>query len=162
MSKKLTKTDTKSTNYLGDSYWLNAAKQIEWPIDLKERHISVPESELYAAKDNLMVQHFVNNGWHIQSSIEVVKNRVFVAPVSDKPIFKPLKVVEVTEPKYKNGTKYLIKSTECIVQIVRLEKGKVQFHYLNRNKPDLLSSEENLDRVLRMQTWEVFNPQPEL
>lgn len=147
--------NTKSVgNSLGDSYWLNAAKQIEWPIDLAEKHISVPHNELDAAQDNLMAQHFLNNGWHIQSAIEVVKNKVFVAPVSDKPIFKPLKVAKITEPKYKNGTKYLIKSTECIVQIIRLEKGKVQFHYLNRNKPDLLSSEENLDAVLRKELWE--------
>lgn len=147
----------KDHGLLSDSYWLNAAKQIEWPVDLSERHISVPESELELASESPMVQHFINNGWHIQSAIVVGKNKVFVAPVSDGPIFKSVKIVpETAEPKYKLGAKFRIKSTECIVQIIRFEKGKVQFHYTNRNKHDLLSSEENLDRVLRMQLWEAI------
>jgi hypothetical protein len=42
-----------------DSYWLNAAKQIPWPVNLIEHHISVPESELQQAKDHFDGSTFV-------------------------------------------------------------------------------------------------------
>lgn len=106
------------------------------------------------AEQNLMVQHFRNNGFHIQSCIEVVHNKPYIAPVQDKPIFKPIKQapVEETTP-FKCEQKFLICSSECEVKIIRIEKGKIQMKYLNRNKPDLLSSVENLQKALRMGYW---------
>lgn len=154
-SNKRKSTDTKSGSYLGSEYWLNAAKQFPWPINLQDRIINVPHNELEVAEQDLMVEHFRNNGWHVQSCIEVVHTEPFIAPTSNGPIFKPLKPKEPeTESKYHLNDKFLIKSSECELKIIRLEKGKVQFHYTNRpGKVDLLSSEENLDGVLRKGYW---------
>ena len=153
-SNKQKKTVTKSGNSVGDPYWINAAKQFPWPIDLSERTIQVPHDELDAAEQDLMVEHFRNNGWHIQTCIEVVHTKPFVKPVSSGPMFKPVKIVEpVKDTKYKLEQRFKVLSSECELKIVRIEKGKIQFKYLNRNKPDLLSSEENLDNVLRKGYW---------
>jgi len=151
--KKSKKTDTKSTGSVGNEYWINAAKQIVWPIDLKERHISVPQAELTQAQDNLMVQHFCNNGWYIQSCIEVVKTKPFIAPITDRPIFKPIKIVEEKETLFKLEDKFKVLSTECELKIVHLEKGKLHLKYLNRNKPNIISSEENLSNMLKRKLW---------
>jgi hypothetical protein len=155
MSKSQKKTVTKSTNLLGDNYWNNAAKQIVWPVDLIQRHISVPESELQQAKDNLMVQHFCNNGWHIQSCIDVIKNKPFIAPVSTGPIFKPVKVVEVKESLYHLEDKFKVISTGEEFKIVFMDKGKLHLKYLNRDKPNIISSEENLSAMLNRKLWEI-------
>lgn len=138
-----------------ERYWINAAKQFIWPIDLKDKIIQVPEPELSKANDDLMVSHFRSHGWHIQSCISVEYTKPFIAPESNgKPIFKPVKEAEpIKETKYKINQEFTIQSSDCRVKIVRIEKGKIQFKYLNRNKPDLLSSEENLDAVLRKGYW---------
>jgi len=71
---------TKNTKLVGDkpvSYWENPAKQIEWRVDINEKHISIPLEETDRAKENLMVQHFINNGFFIQTCIPSTKNKVF-------------------------------------------------------------------------------------
>src|SRR6187549_2332247 len=112
-------------NILGQSkdYWINAAKQFVWPIDFEQLHISVPEKDLQLAADNLMVSHFKANGWHIQSAIAVEYTRPFVAPVSDKPIFKPIekKVIE-TEPEFKFNQLLKIASTGTQLRIISIDK----------------------------------------
>lgn len=154
-SNKRKNTDTKSGSYPGSEYWLNAAKQFPWPIDLQERVINVPHNELESAEQDLMVEYFRNNGWHIQSCIEVVHTKPFVKPVSNGPIFKPTKIVEpIPDTKYHKDDSFKIKSSDCELKIVRIEKGKIQFKYTNRpHKHDLLSSEDALDRALKMGYW---------
>lgn len=160
MATKPTKLAGKSTTkYLGNTahtkeYWMNAAKQIVWPVDYDEQHISVPYLELEMAKDNLIVQHFCNNGFHIQSAISVEKTIPFVAPVTPGPIFRGV-VIQEEKPKtlYQTGEKFKVRSTECELEIVHQEKGKIHFKYLNRNKPDIISSEEQLTKVIRWQQW---------
>lgn len=150
---------TKNTKSAGNNnYWLNAAKQFVWPIDEKEKTILVPQSELELAEQDLMVLHFRNNGWHIQSVIgEVEKKRVFSTDglKSDKPIFKPVKkeVKEVKLSRFTINNRFKITSTECELKITHIEQGKIHLHYTNKNKPDLITSEENLNKVLRMGVW---------
>jgi len=153
-SNKPKKADTKSSSYPGKSYFENAAKQFEWPINFEDKTILVPESELSKAEDNLMVAHFRSHGWHIQSCIDVIKTKPFIAPVLNGSMFKPLKPMEEKEQLFKLNDKFKILSTECLVQIFHMEKGKIHMRYLNRNKPNLLSSEENLSAMLRRKLWE--------
>lgn len=151
---------TKRIKSVGNlSYWQNAAKQIEWPVDFEEKHISVPESELQYASEHLMVQHFCNNGFHIQSCIgDIPRTTVYVAPVSDKPIFRPIAksvAPEAVVRPYQQGNKFRIKSTNCELEITHIESGKVHFVYTNRpHKAPLLNSIESLDKVLKMEVWE--------
>lgn len=135
-------------------YWQNAAKQFIWPINFDELHILVPEKDLILAEDNLMVQHFRANGWHIQPVIDVQYTKPYVAPENKGPMFKAFKQEEKQEEsKFKCEQRFKVISSDCELKIVRLEKGKVQLHYTNRNKPDLLTSEENLIRALNIGTW---------
>lgn len=135
-------------------YWVNAAKQFVWPIDFDMVHISVPESEIELAKDNLMVQHFTNNGWHIQSAISVDKTKPFVAPVSSHPIFIPVKKeVIIPETLYKLNQSFRIVSSDCELKITHIEKGKIHLKYTNRDKHDLLTSEENLTKSIKRGTF---------
>lgn len=150
---------TKSTKSVGNGYWINAAKQFEWPIDFEDKVILVPESELSLAEDNLMVAHFRNNGWHIQLSIDVIKTKPFVAPVSGgRPIFKTANkvVAEVEQSQYTVGNTFRVLSTGCELQIMNLEKGKVHLKYTNRDKHNLLLSEDGLTNVLHRQLWEAI------
>lgn len=148
---------TKNTKLPGKNYWDNAAKQFVWPIDHKEKHILVPQQELEQAEDHLMVMHFRANGWHIQSVIgEVDKKKVFTTEglKSDKPIFKPIKKeAEQIESVFKPGDRFKITSTECELRISFIERGKIHLEYTNRDKHNIITSEENLNRSLSMQTW---------
>jgi hypothetical protein len=147
-SKRTKTTDTKSISLHGDEYWINAGKQIEWPIDLRERHISVPEIDLQRAKDNLMVQHFINNGFFIQ---------LCIGEVSKKPIFDPvitLKQKPIERSEFAIRDRFRIKSTHCELEIAFLEGKKITLHYINRIKPDITSNVDNLRKVLLMEVWE--------
>ncbi len=153
MAQKNTKS---AGNILGQSkdYWINAAKQFVWPIDFEQLHISVPEKDLQLAADNLMVSHFKANGWHIQSAIAVEYTRPFVAPVSDKPIFKPIdkKVIE-SEPEFKYNQEFRIKSTDCELRITEIDKKSIVLSYINRTKPPITTTPENLAKSVRMGVW---------
>lgn len=152
---------TKHTKLVGKTdrdYFTHAAKQFRWPIDHDEKSILVPENELDEAGRNLMVEHFRNRGWHIQSVIpgSIEYTRPYEKPVF-KTAFKP-DAVEVTEsPKesqYRIHDKFKIASSECELKITHIERGKIHFEYTNRpGKPPLLTSEENLNRALKMGYW---------
>lgn len=151
---------TKNTELVGNQtkqYWINAAKQFIWPIDFTYLQILVPEKDLELANDNLMVSHFRAHGWHVQSSIISEYTNVYKKPdfgtkfpVIDKPGEEPKKQL------YNIGDKYRVRSTECELQIYHMEKCKVHLKYLNRNKPNIISSEENLTAVLRREQWEII------
>lgn len=151
---------TKPIKYLGNTghtkeYWINAAKQIAWPVDYDEQHISVPQPEIREAEESLIVQHFCNNGFFIQQAISVEKTIPFVAPVTAGPIFRGVLKEQEEKPKtlYQTGEKFKVRSTECELEIVHQEKGKIHFKYLNRNKPNIISSEEQLTKVIRWEQW---------
>jgi hypothetical protein len=149
---------TKNTKLAGNSYWVNAAKQFVWPIDEKEKSILVPQSELELAEQDLMVLHFRNNGWHVQSVIgDVNKKKVFTTDglKSEMPIFRPIikEVAEVKLSRFTLNNRFKIVSTDCELKITHIESGKIHLSYTNKSKPDLLTSEENLNKVLRMGVW---------
>ena len=144
-------------NILGQSkdYWINAAKQFVWPIDFEQLHISVPEKDLKLAEDNLMVSHFKANGWHIQSAITVEYTSPFVAPVSDKPIFKPHKkeTVDLTGPEFKFNQMLKIASTGTEVKIVSIDKKSIELKYIGLDRPNITTTPENLSRSVKMGVW---------
>jgi len=154
---------TKNTKSVGSlikgqsrEYWVNAAKQFIWPIDFTDFQILVPEKDLELANNNLMVSHFRAAGWHIQSAISVEYTKPYVAPESNgNPIFKPIKKEEpVTETAFKLNDKFRVVSTGCELAICLFDKQKIHLKYLNRpNKHNIISSEENLSRTLKMGTW---------
>lgn len=152
MSKKLKNTGTKSTKSPGNEYWINAAKQFAWPINHENKTILVPEIELKYAMDDLMVQHFRNNGWHIQSCISVIHTKVFVKPLTPGPIFrgdiKPQKV-EV-EAEFKCDQKFKIASTGVRVMICEITKKSIVLQYMDTKKDDIITTSENLGRSVRM------------
>lgn len=155
---------TKRTKSVGDpypskSYFENAAKQFEWPINHEDKTILVPPDELEQAESNMMVSYLRKRyNWHIQSVIgEIERTRVYVAPVQDTPMFKDWRVPEpVVLQRYNVGDKFRVKSTACELVVTYVDRTKINFHYTNRDKADLLSSIEQLDRVLRMQVWEIM------
>lgn len=150
---------TKNTKSVGDiagqtkQYWLNASKQFVWPIDFEDLQILVPEKDLELAADNLMVSHFRSNGWHIQSVISVSYTKPFAAPVSDKPIFTPTKVIEQKESEFKFNQAFKIKSTECELKIISIDKKTIILKYTNRQKADITTTPENLSKSIRMGTF---------
>lgn len=159
MATKLTKSAGK---ILGQSseYWINAAKQFVWPIDFSELQILVPESDLNLAEQDLMVSHFRVNGWHIQSSIDVKYTSPYIAPIGNgKPMFagKPKEEASVKKSLCSVGDKFMVKSSDCKLEVTHVESGKVHFKYTNRNKAPLLSSEENLKTVLNRGQWIKIN-----
>jgi len=157
MAQKNTKSVGK---ILGQSreYWTNAAKQFIWPIDFNGLHICVPEKDLQLAEGDLMVSHFRANGWHIQSGMDVEYTKPYVAPENKGPMFKPLKQdTEQLSTSFKLNQQFRIKSSDCELKIIHIERGKIHLKYTNRNKHDLLTSEENLNKSLRMGYWIEIN-----
>lgn len=150
------KTDGKNIKLVGNhtkEYWITAAKQFIWPIDFNDMQILVPENDLELAENDLMVDHFRNNGWHIQSVIDVQYTTVYKKPEFTTKFREVVKVEEVKKTLYNIGEKYRVKSTDCELEITYMDKGKLHFKYLNRKKPDIISSEEQLTKVLRWQQW---------
>lgn len=147
---------TKSVgNILGQTkeYWQNAAKQFVWPIDFEQLHISVPIKDLDLASDNLMVSHFKANGWHIQSAIEVEYTKPFIAPISDKPIFKPIEKKAEPEPEFKFNQMLKISSTGTEVKIVSIDKKSIELKYIGLDRPNITTTPENLSRSVKMGVW---------
>lgn len=147
------KKQIKLINGQTQQYWLNASKQFIWPIDFTDMQILVPEKDLELAADNLMVSHFRSHGWHIQSVISVDYTKPFIAPVSDKPIFQPAKVIEQKEGEFKFNQAFRIKSTECELKIISIDKKSITLKYINRQKADITTSPENLSKSVRMGTF---------
>jgi hypothetical protein len=148
--KKSTNTVTKPINSHGESYWELAAKQINWPVDLKERHISVPESELEAAQDNLMVQHFLHGGFHIQSCIEAPRTTVFDPTIR-------LRTKTRDRSEFEIDDMFEIVSDGAKLQIRSLEKNRITLAYFNRPKPDITTNIEQLRKVLNFKVWKRLN-----
>lgn len=129
---------TKPSFYLGQ-----LAKMCEWTVDHAEKHVNVPESELQRARDDLVVKHFIEHGYFIQSCIDAPKNIVF-NPAT--------RVVEVVKKEFEIGDKFKIKSSLCELEIVRSDK-KIELKYTNRNKHNLLTSFEQLQKVVKLEYW---------
>lgn len=133
-----------------NAYWLNAAKQIPYAVDLEQRHISVPEPELEQAAQSLMVQHFLSGGFHIQSCIpdghrtEVFDPEIRLKQAPPKP---------VSSVKYPIGTGFLVQSDGSKLSVVQIDGVKYTLQYLNRNKADLTVREMDIDKSVSWAFW---------
>jgi len=145
----------KNTSSLGKSYFERAAQQIEWPVNIGEKYIDVPQDELDKAEQDLMVSHLLANGFKIQSVIpgSVIKNKVYDPEFILKGVIGKRKEIEIEQERFKVGDCFKIVSTSCQLEITNLEKGKIHFKYTNRMKNSLLSSEENLVKMLNNKYW---------
>ena len=149
--KKSTNTATKPINSHSESYWELAAKQIKWPVDLTERPISVPEPELSEAQDNLMVQHFLHAGFHIQSSL---------APTPKTKVFDPtirLRTKTRDRSEFEVDDMFEIVSDGAKLQIRELTKNRIVLSYFNRPKPNITTNIEQLRKVLNFKVWKRLN-----
>lgn len=151
---------TKSTKSAGKilgqtkEYWINAAKQFIWPIDFTELQILVPEKDWKLAEDNLMVAHFRAHGWHVQTVISVEYTKPYVAPVSDKPMFKPIeKDVVKLEPEFKFNQVLKIASTGTELKIVSIDKKSIELKYIGIDKPNIFTTPDNLSQSIRRGVW---------
>lgn len=144
-------------NILGQSkeYWINAAKQFIWPIDFTELQILIPEKDWQLADDNLMVAHFRAHGWHVQTVISVEYTKPYIAPVSDKPIFKPVKteISDSKEPEFKFNQVLKIASTGTELKIVSIDKKSIELKYIGVDKPNIFTTPENLSQSVRRGIW---------
>lgn len=146
---------TKNIKLVGNTgqsaqYWTNAAKQIVWPVDLNELHISIPIDEVDKAKENLMVQHFINAGFFIQTCIPDSRTEVFNPEIRLK---MPAVKIAPDNAVYKPGDRFKIRSTECEMVIETTESKKIHLKYTNRNKHNIITSEEMLNKNLSWGTW---------
>jgi len=143
-------TATKPINSRGESYWELAAKQIKWPVDLKERHISVPETELEEAQQNLMVAHFLNAGFHIQSCIAAPCTTVFDPAIR-------LRTKTRDRSEFEIDDMFEIVSDGAKLQIRELTKNRIVLSYFNRPKPNITTNIEQLRKVLNFKVWKRLN-----
>jgi hypothetical protein len=149
-SKKSKSSEPKNGSLVGSEYWLNAAKQIEWQVDHKEKHISVPHDEIDKAKNNLMVEHFCNNGYFIQASIEGIKKEVFNPDIRLK---LPAVKIQSDGSLYNIGDRFKVQSTFCELEITYCESKKIHLKYNNRHKHNIIQSEEQITKNLSFGLW---------
>lgn len=147
-------TNSKSSLVKGQTpeYWQNAAKQIRWPVDIGECHISVPINEVNKATENLMVQHFINAGFFIQTCIPDGSSTAIFDP--EIRLKLPSEKIVPDNAVFHIGDRFRVKSTECELEIGAMESKKIHLKYVNRNKPNLLSSEDMLLKNMRWELWE--------
>lgn len=133
-------------------YWVNASKQIPWDVDIQNSHISVPFNEVELAVENLMVKHFVNNGFFIQQCIpNGVSKKVFNPEIRFK---LPSEKITPVDSIYKTGDSFRVNSTMCEMEITSTESKKIHLRYTNRDKNDLIYSEELIHRNVSMKYWD--------
>ena len=144
-------TDTKYSNSRGDGYLELAAKQIPYPVNIPEKYLSVPEPELQQAKENLMVQHFLNAGFHIQSCIgDVPRTQVFDPSIRIRTKTKDRNEFEVDDM-------FEIVSDGAKLQIRNIQKERITLAYFNRPKPPITTNVEQLRKVLNFKVWKRLN-----
>jgi len=134
----------------GESYWELAAKQIKWPVNIPERYISVPEPELEEAQQNLMVQHFLHAGFHIQSCIEAPITQVFDPTIR-------LRTKTRDRSEFEIDDMFEIVSDGAKLQIRELTKNRIVLAYFNRPKPNVTTNIEQLRKVLNFKVWKRLN-----
>lgn len=140
-----------SKEKVSKDYWQLAAKQIKWPVDLTERHISVLEPELREAQEHLMVQHFLHGGFHIQSSL---------APTTVTQVFDPairLRTKTRDRSEFEVDDMFEILSDGAKLQIRELAGARITLSYFNRPKPNITTNIEQLRRVLNFKVWKRLN-----
>lgn len=147
-------TNSKSNLVKGQTpeYRQNAAKQIRWTVDIGECHISVPINEVDKATENLMVQHFINAGFFIQTCIPSAPPQLIFDP--EIRLKLPAEKIAPVGAVFKIGDRFRVKSTECELEIVVMEIKEIHLKYTNRVKHNLLSSEDMLLKNLRWELWE--------
>lgn len=108
----------KKTTERGKEYFENASKMIEWPTEIGVKaddykgRILVPHYDMERANENLTVQHLLNLGYVIQSTIDAV---------GIKKVFDPeIKTVAPTRTKqeieeFPIGSQYKVGSTGTIL-----------------------------------------------
>ena len=144
-------TATKPINSRGESYWELAAKQIKWPVNVPEKYISVPESELEAAQNDLMVKHFLHAGFHIQSAIgHTPRTTIFDPEIR-------LRTKTRDRSEFEIDDMFEIVSDGAKLQIRSLEKNRITLSYFNRPKPDITTNIEQLRKVLNFKVWKRLN-----
>lgn len=134
-----------------NEYWINAAKQIQWPVNIPERYISVPEPELEQAQDNLMVQHFLHAGFHIQSCLaDAPRTQVFDPQIR-------LRTKTRDRSEFEVDDLFEIVSDGAKLQIRELAKNRIVLAYFNRPKPNVTTNIEQLRKVLNFKVWKRLN-----
>lgn len=147
----------KNTGSLSKNYVENASKQIPWPVLYGDgvALISVHESELDEAKDNLMVQHLLSNGFAFQYAIEPTKRDNSV-----KAVFRERIVREKVENSL-IGNKYRIIATGCELELIKASSEKdpqCELKYTNRMKPNLPKKASEIERQLKWELWKEIFP----
>ncbi len=97
-----------------------------------------------------MVQHFLNNGWFIQSCIGGVMNKVFDPEIKLK---LPSVKIAPDNAVFHVGDKFRVKSTLCELEIANTESKEIHLKYTNRSKPNFIASEEIISRNLSFEVW---------
>lgn len=60
-----------------------------------------------------------------------------------------------------NYMRYLVKSTGCIIELDRIQKGAkpiLHFKYINKDKPNFTCYQEHVDRSLSFEVWIKYQP----
>lgn len=145
------KKTTKSLNSPGSSYFENAAKQIPWDVNVSEKYISVPSANWDQAKENLMVQHMMTNGFFLQDCI----------PYETKPVFdpkirlsgaKPLPK-ELVNDEFAPGTKFRLRSDGTRFEVESSGKTGITVKYPDGQKLPFKTTREIIKRNLSLGVW---------
>lgn len=134
------------------NYFEQAAKQCQYPVDLKERLIIVPEGELQAACNELIVQHLQKHGFSIQLTIPeaVVKTAVFDPEI--KMTHRPHAEVSVrTVRGFTRGDKFIDKYRRAF-KITELYSQHAEF--IDDKGKKFSQSYESINRNLGFKNWE--------
>lgn len=141
-------------------YFLNAAKQIPWPVTVEGEggYVSVSECDLQEAREHSMVSFLCkNHAFHIQLAIGITKRDEF-APILRQRIERTPEQSE----EFPIGIRYQVVSTESIVELAevkthefskRLSKPVYIFRYPNSPRMPFSCYKENIEKSLKLGQW---------
>lgn len=137
-------------------YYRQAGKMIKWQLNynivngVPEKFIDCPANEWPEAKENLTVQHLMNqHGFVLQDCIPVY-NKVFDPEL----ITKNLRPIPKDKPKegFKCGDKFEICSSGDRLEIISNING-ITLHYMNVGKSDIKTTIVHLEKSLALGVW---------
>ena len=127
-----------------------AEKMIPWSIDIENKHISVPESDLELAKENLTVEHICKKfGFFIQSAISCDKKEVFDPKLLNN---KP-KEKSTLSAEFSVLDKFKVISTGSFLEIKEIKGSSFVLKYTFEKRPDITTTIESIKQQLNLKTW---------
>jgi len=142
-----------------NEYFVNAQKIFRWPIILEGRFIEVPSDEWGEARENLSVQHLLNqHKFSLQDTIAYTPQKVYEPEMYNRVRTRTKEEIE----EYPVGCQFKVISTGAVLTLEevkthefgkRLTKPVFVFNYSGVDKKPFTTYKEQVEQSINRGVW---------